>query len=130
MGNTEHIFVYGRLRTGFWNQFLLGNRNPLGTARTVHKYALYASEIPYVRTDRPVSPVRGDVYAATPRMLQDLDSLMAHPAWYRRHKVPVRLDDGRELLAWMYVRPGVGGVLVESGDLLDRPIAAGAPEQE
>lgn len=128
MNRSELVFVYGRLRTGFWNQFLLGRRNPLGTARTVHKYALYASRMPYVRTDRPICPVWGEVYAVNARTLRDLDSLMSHPSWYQRREVPVEFGDRRTMTAWMYTRRGDGGVLVKTGDLLDCTVAVAEPD--
>ncbi|HQK74877.1 MAG TPA: gamma-glutamylcyclotransferase [Candidatus Hydrogenedentes bacterium] len=130
MNSAIHVFVYGRLRSGFWNQFLLGNQKPAGRGRTAEKYALYASAMPYVRMDQTVSPIRGEVYAVNERTLRDLDSLMAHPTWYRRCEVPVVLDDGPEMLAWMYARPGTGGVLVETGDLWNREAAAAGAHQE
>lgn len=130
MNGEEYVFVYGRLRTEFWKGFLLAQQKSFGTARTVQRYALYISKIPYVRMDRAVSPIRGEVYAVTPRALRDLDSLMAHPTWYRRHKVAVAFEDDREITAWMYARPGTRGVLVESGDLLNRETALTGPEQE
>ncbi|MFO7973573.1 MAG: gamma-glutamylcyclotransferase family protein [Candidatus Hydrogenedentota bacterium] len=120
MSNDEYVFVYGRLRAGFWKGFLLGQQKPLGTAHTVQEYALYVSKIPYVRMDQAVSPICGEVYPLTPRVLRDLDSLMAHPKWYQRHRVAVVLEDGTTMEAWMYARRGMGGVSVKSGDLLNR----------
>jgi gamma-glutamylcyclotransferase (GGCT)/AIG2-like uncharacterized protein YtfP len=128
MSNEEYVLVYGRLRTGFWKGSLLGQQKPLGTAHTVQKYALYVTKMPYVRMDQAVSPIYGEVYAVTPRILRDLDSLMAHPTWYRRRKVTVAFEDGCEMAAWMYARPGMSGVLVKTGDLLNRESVVADPE--
>jgi gamma-glutamylcyclotransferase (GGCT)/AIG2-like uncharacterized protein YtfP len=130
MSSEQYVFVYGRLRSGFWNQFLLGARKSAGTGRTVENYALYVSAMPYVRMDQAVSPIRGEVYAVSAQTLRDLDRLMAHPTWYRRYEVPVKLDDGPGITAWLYARPGTGGVLVENGDLWNREEAAAGSNLE
>jgi len=128
LDNADYVFAYGRLRTGFWHQFLLGRRTPVGSGRTSEKYALYASPFPYVRMDQPVSPIRGEVYAVNARILRDMDSLMCCPAWYRRCEVLVVLDNGPQVTAWMYERRGTGGILVEAGDLWDRAEAVAEPD--
>ena len=130
MKSVEYVFVYGRLRCGFWKELLLGNAKCLGTARTVHDYALYARTMPYVTLDEAVSPVWGEVYAVDGHMLRNLDSLMAHPTWYRRHVLPVLLEGGEEVNAWLYTRKGPGGSLVKSGDLLARTAVAAEPGWE
>ncbi|MGI6460861.1 MAG: gamma-glutamylcyclotransferase family protein [Candidatus Hydrogenedentales bacterium] len=130
MSREQYVFVYGRLRSGFWNQFLLGTRKSAGMGRTTESYALYVSAMPYVRVDQAVSPIRGEVYKVSEQTLRDLDRLMAHPTWYRRCEVSIRLDSGPEVTAWMYVRPGTSGVLVENGDLWNRTEVTAGSHQE
>ena len=130
MNSVEYVFVYGRLRCGFWNELLLRNAKCLGTARTVQAYALYARPMPYVTVEEAVCPVWGEVYAVKGHTLRQIDSLMAHPTWYRRRVTPVLLEDGKEVSAWLYTRRGAGGSLVKSGDLLERTGAAAEPGWE
>jgi gamma-glutamylaminecyclotransferase len=85
-------------------------------ATTIEKYALYVAGIPYVVPDEAVSPVTGEVYATNPRILAALDVLEGHPQYYYREKIRVRLDDGKELSAWIYFYPEKMGALVKEGD--------------
>ncbi|EMG36207.1 gamma-glutamylcyclotransferase family protein [Desulfocurvibacter africanus] len=112
----EYVFVYGTLRRSFQNHRLLSRSPCLGGAGTRERYALYVGEYPFVVRDQPVSPIIGEVYKVDPATLMVLDALEEHPQVYRREKVPVVLDDGREIEAWLYFYPRPGGRLIESGD--------------
>ncbi len=112
----EYVFVYGTLRRSFQNHRLLSRSACLGGASTRERYALYVSEYPCVVRDQPVSPIVGEVYKVDPATLMVLDALEEHPQVYRREKVPVVLDDGREIEAWLYFHPRPSGRLIASGD--------------
>jgi gamma-glutamylcyclotransferase (GGCT)/AIG2-like uncharacterized protein YtfP len=47
-----------------------------------------------------------------------LDDLEDHPFEYLRDQAAVIMDDGEEVLAWIYFHPRPGGFLVAGGDLL------------
>jgi gamma-glutamylaminecyclotransferase len=112
----ERVFVYGTLRRGFWNSFLLSNAERLGPARTRHRYALYVNRIPYAVRDEAVSLLVGEVYRVDGPTLAHIDGFKGHPYWYRRERVPVVLADGREVEAWLYFSRHPTGRLVSSGD--------------
>lgn len=112
----EYVFVYGTLRRSFQNHRLLGRSYCLGGARTRERYALYVGEYPFVVRNQAVSRISGEVYKVDSATLMVLDALEEHPSVYRREKVPVALDDGREIEAWLYFHPEPRGRLVESGD--------------
>ncbi len=114
------VFVYGTLRRGYGNHYLLAEgARLLGPARTLEAYALYALEIPFVLRQPALTPIRGEVYAVDQECLARLDELEEHPDWYRRELVGVRTEQGQELRAWLYFYPSPQGRLVPSGDYAD-----------
>lgn len=117
-GGEELVFVYGTLRRGYGNHYLLkeGGARLLDLARTARAYALYALEIPFAVKDQAVSRLRGELYAVTPECLARLDELEEHPQWYCRERVAVVTDRGDNLQAWLYFYPEPRGGLVPSGD--------------
>jgi gamma-glutamylaminecyclotransferase len=116
--HTHIIFVYGTLRKGQWNHYLLDGSKFLGMARTKQKYALYGSGIPFLSRTRAVSQVTGEVYAVDEATLQRLDELEGHPDAYTRELAEVVLENGTELTAWIYFYDLTQGELIESGDFL------------
>lgn len=127
------VFVYGTLRRGYGNHYLLeeGGARLLDLAHTARAYALYALEIPFAVRDQAVSRLRGELYAVDAACLARLDELEEHPAWYRRELVEVVTDRGDNLPAWLYFHPEPRGVLVPSGDyaLHTPPDQSGGPPE-
>jgi gamma-glutamylcyclotransferase (GGCT)/AIG2-like uncharacterized protein YtfP len=115
----EHIFVYGTLRRGSWNNRLLHDAEFMGSARTRGSYALYVDGLPYVVREPEVSAIAGEVYALPARFLPRLDALEGHPDLYQRERIAYRLDDGRVGEAWLYFYPRPEGALVPSGDYFE-----------
>lgn len=116
---SAYVFAYGTLRRGFSNHHLLSRALTLGGARTVRPYSLYLDDFPYCVQDEPAGPVTGEVYKVDDATLLVLDALEEHPHVYRRELVPVTLDDGRQLDAWLYFYPTARGRRVPSGNLAD-----------
>ena len=114
------VFVYGSLRAGSWyhSAYMLG-ADLLGRGRSVDKYAMYFSYVPYVYKHEQQSRITGEVYAVGGPGLRRLDELEDHPTVYRREEVQVELDNGRRVTAWMYFYPERPGRLVPSGDFFD-----------
>ncbi len=116
----ENVFVYGTLRKDYWNhKYYLKNSKFVGKGRTKHKYALYADNIPYVIENENISHIVGEVYCVDEETLERLDYLEGHPTCYKRKKVPIILESGEEIEAWLYFYPEPYGDLVESGDYKD-----------
>jgi len=111
--------VYGTLKKGFGNHFYLERARFLGKGETVEKYALYELEIPYVVKNKKVSTIKGEVYEVERKDLIAIDRLENHPWHYKREKVRVKLEDGREVKAWIYfINPKSGlGTIVQCGRL-------------
>lgn len=113
------VFVYGTLRRSFQNHHLLTKALFLSSGWTRKRYALYLDDYPYCVQTEHVSRVRGELYKVEYPTLMVLDALEEHPRVYRREKVAVDLDDGREMQAWVYFYPRPRGRLLLSGDLAE-----------
>ena len=114
------LFVYGTLRCGFCNHFLLHGATFYGLARSREKYALFVEGIPYVSRAEAVSRIVGEVFQVDEETLEQVDRLEGHPHWYRREEIEVTLADGSNVWAWMYFNESPRGRLIESGDYADR----------
>ena len=123
--NKHLVFVYGTLRSGYHNHFLVSNgasgtsKNiKIGKGKTKNKYALYEHGIPYLVEDEKTSKVTGELYMVDISTLQNLDLLEGHPKWYRRKLIKVLVGE-TEHLAWTYFNKKQGK-LIKSGDYADK----------
>ena len=122
----EHlIFVYGTLRHGQGNHYLLDSSNFLGMAKTKLSYALYGNGVPFLSRARGVSQVTGEVYTVNDVTFSRLDQLEGHPEAYKREQAKIILQDGAELTAWIYFCDMAHGPLIESGDFLQKTLPRG-----
>jgi gamma-glutamylcyclotransferase (GGCT)/AIG2-like uncharacterized protein YtfP len=115
---TDNILVaaYGTLREGWGNNArYLKDSKHLGTGKTVNKYTMRSSGIPFVSKE-PLTTIVVDVYKVNNETLNRLDSLEGHPEWYRREKTDVVLND-KVIPCWLYFNEGYKDApIVESGD--------------
>ena len=103
LNEKDYLFVYGTLKRGRTNHYLLQDAVFVGEAVTKEKYAMYENVIPYVVKGKRVSPIKGEVYEVSLQTLKKVDLLEGHPRFYKREKVKVVLiNSGKELNAWMY----------------------------
>lgn len=88
MEEKKNIFVYGTLKKGYWNNYLLDGAKFLGEALTDKPYRLLGTGVPYAvpeEYDDGGLPVKGEVYEIeTGRHLSRLDNLEGHPNVYTR----------------------------------------------
>ena len=127
------LFVYGTLLRAAHHpmgRFLQANARFLGKG-SIRGRLYHCGWFPRaIASGNPRERVHGELFALTcaPRILAQLDryeviepSAMA-PAHNERVKVPVRLADGRELMAWVYltVRDISRQPRIPSGRWLDR----------
>ena len=114
-----YLFVYGSLRRGFPNHFLLEKSIYMGTYSTVDKYHMIgqvSKSFPYVVDsetefdDANPTHIIGELYDIEADVLQDLDELEGHPDFYTRRTVQVA-DESREhtYSAYVYIleNPGI-----------------------
>ncbi len=112
----EKLFVYGTLKRGYGNHHYLTGSRFIGRAVTRERFALYADSVPFLVKYPPVSRVKGELYEVDPATLRSVDALEGHPHVYRREKITVILEDGREVEAWVYFYPRPRGRLLKSGE--------------
>lgn len=75
------FFVYGTLKKGYWNHYILENSKFVGTFLTAPKYDLYLSDnIPFI-TDG-LYQIRGEVYDVNEKVIKNIDWLEDHPNLY------------------------------------------------
>jgi gamma-glutamylaminecyclotransferase len=101
---TEYIFVYGSLKTGFGNHWLLSEKGLVGEGATASGIVLHCDGgFPFaVRGD---GVAYGEVFQITSSILDDMDYLEGHPAWYKREMVEIALENGEIHDAWIYLNP-------------------------
>nr|CAB3248923.1 putative gamma-glutamylcyclotransferase CG2811 [Phallusia mammillata] len=99
------IFVYGTLKDGFPNNYLLKNKDYgkctfCYNARTVNKYPLVVAteyDIPFMLDlEETGHCIDGEVYDVDNIMLKKLDEIESHPRFYRRTPIkvmPLQTDD-------------------------------------
>ena len=95
------VFVYGTLMKGQANHRLLRDESYLGEA-TLDGYDMY--DLGYFPGIVPgTGTVRGELYRVVTVELLSLDVLEGQGTLYSRETVPVRLEDGSAVDAFVYV---------------------------
>ena len=111
----EIVFVYGTLKEGYGNHYLLEKSIKVSKAVTMEKYGMYESGIPFVIKDEDKTTVKGEVYLVDSPTFTNLDILEGHPSVYKREKIKVLLDDNRKTTAWIYFYPYSCGRSIDNG---------------
>ena len=130
---TQHLFVYGTLRRNARRQIhhlLCRYASFVGEAiyrGKLYNIGLYPGAVP---SDNPMDRVLGEVYRLQEPLvvLAQLDQYegcgpeVLQPAEYRREIQDVRLVNGGQISAWVYLynRPTYGLELIRSGDFFKR----------
>ena len=114
------VAVYGTLRQGFHNHYILGPSTFLGTGKTVDKTTMYSNGgFPIMSLTKPTVEAVVEVYEVDDVVTQArLDRLEGYPEWYNRSIIPVQLDSGEVVDAWIYHQEDMTYPLpiVQSGD--------------
>jgi gamma-glutamylcyclotransferase (GGCT)/AIG2-like uncharacterized protein YtfP len=119
------VFVYGTLKQGYNNSYLLGKSRFLGKAKTISLHVMLNGGFPYVSQETKKGAfsgqVVGEVFEVDDATLKRLDGLEgynpAHPEYshYLRKPVWLMIDDHAEL-AYMY----------QMTDRMNKPVMAAA----
>tara|TARA_B110000091_G_scaffold214337_1_gene267107 strand:- start:2099 stop:2533 length:435 start_codon:yes stop_codon:yes gene_type:complete len=113
----ELVFVYGTLKSGFHNNYLLSREEYICKGETVEKYLLTEDGIPYVSDQIELSHIQGEVYKVSPDSLMDLDMLEGHPNWYERKQVKIKGNDDSVRVCWLYFNEkSLGSLINQDGD--------------
>jgi len=100
----HRVFVYGTLKSGFSNHYLLDGCEYLGDAATVPTYKMIENGFPVIMPDPGGKPLAGEIYTVNDETLARLDQLEREGSSYDRELIDV-LADGEHLptKAFIYV---------------------------
>lgn len=103
------VFVYGTLKAGYRNNYILQTSRLLAKGCTVAKCRMYDAGFPVLRprTAKPAdhnAPVWGEVYLVSdPNVMASLDRLEGEGRMYHRRTKLIRLENGKVVRAQTYV---------------------------
>jgi len=116
MAVTSHlVFVYGTLRRGGWNHYMLARQSYLGRHLTEPRYTMFRlGHFPAV-VARGETPIEGELYRVDGDGLALLDELECYPNVFSRQVIDTPAGG-----AWMYVYNRLVGTdqVVPHGDWL------------
>ena len=116
----ERVFVYGSLRKGGYNSFLLRNSEFIKKVKTKEPMSLWdLGAFPAVTFD-PTVQITGEVYEVDKETLHRLDALEGYPNFYDRTQI--LLED--ESKAWIYFLHHINpkDKLISNGDYIEYSI--------
>jgi gamma-glutamylcyclotransferase (GGCT)/AIG2-like uncharacterized protein YtfP len=88
---THRVFVYGTLKSGFRNHYLLGGCAFFGAATTVSTYRMIENGFPVIMPDPEGRPLAGEIYIVDDDVLARLDQLEREGSSYDRKLTDVNL---------------------------------------
>ena len=88
---THRVFVYGTLKSGFWNHCLLKGCEFFGGAATVPTYKMIENGFPVIMPDPEGKPLAGEIYTVDDETLARLDQLEREGSSYDRKLIDVTL---------------------------------------
>ena len=104
---THRIFVYGTLKGGFRNHYLLEGCELVGAAATVPTYKMIENGFPVIMPDLEGKPLAGEIYIVDDDTLARLDQLEREGSSYDRKLIDVSLPlasgDRLRTKAFIYV---------------------------
>ena len=105
--DVSHVAVYGTLKQGRGNHWLLQDSEFVGKGKTANKFPMICESIPFVYDEIGKGHnIHVEVYDITdPTVAYDIDNLENHPDWYERRLVNIQLATGDHVTAWMYLQP-------------------------
>jgi gamma-glutamylcyclotransferase (GGCT)/AIG2-like uncharacterized protein YtfP len=89
---THRVFVYGTLKSGFCNHYLLEGCEFFGGAATVPTYKMIENGFPVILADPEGKPLAGEIYTVDDVTLARLDQLEREGSSYDRKLIDVTLS--------------------------------------
>ncbi len=115
---SKMVAVYGTLKRGFGANSMLNDAHMVGSGTTVPAYRMTDVGFPMIKKDDEGHPVRVEVYDEP--NWQVLDRYEGVPNLYERHIIPIELDSGETVEAYIYEATCISGDEVkECGDVLE-----------
>jgi gamma-glutamylaminecyclotransferase len=99
---THRVFVYGTLKRGYNNHYLLGRSRYMGKSATRSNYLMVSGGFPVILPLNPGQSVAGELYHVDDATLARLDQLEGVPYMYTREVIDA-LERGKPVKAYVYV---------------------------
>lgn len=101
---TPFVFVYGTLKKGFSNHYLLFDAEFVGEGYTIEKFDLFTDEYP-IAVEGGKYHILGEIYKIKHiETFKKLDLLEGYPDFYDR-KITQIFSKGKIYNAWIYFMP-------------------------
>ncbi len=104
-----YLFVYGSLKKGFENEYLLNKATYISKAVTVRKFAMYTTkndQYPYLIKDKPLNYIEGEVYKiARKDLLKKIDIFEGSPDYYTRESIEIKsrsFENNKRVFTYFY----------------------------
>jgi gamma-glutamylcyclotransferase (GGCT)/AIG2-like uncharacterized protein YtfP len=101
-----YVFVYGTLKEGYGNNYLLGREEFIGKAEALEPFSMFNSGFPVLTQAEPemYGVVKGEIYRILAEStLKNLDALEGNGSMYSREVRIFQLEDGTNISAWVYI---------------------------
>lgn len=103
-----YVFVYGSLKMGYENHYILETSTFISDATTCEKYQMYPSidgEYPFLIKSEKVQNIIGEVYLVNDQAILDaLDQLENYPEYYLKEFIDVAIEDGSIISVLTYFK--------------------------
>lgn len=101
----HRVFVYGTLKRGFCNHYLLENQKFLGTTRTAPQFDIFAFDKsnPFPIMTEGTERVSGEVYEVDDTAIKRLDVLESEGRLY--HRVVIDTENFGKCSAYLFRHP-------------------------
>lgn len=103
-----YVFVYGSLKMGYENNYILENATFVSDAITCDKFQMYpvqSGEYPFLIKSEKAYPIMGEVYEINNQAILDcLDVLEGYPEFYTKEFINIKLEDGTIIQALTYFK--------------------------
>ena len=99
---TNYLFVYGTLKRGFGNNYILRNSEFVGSAISENKFIVYDCGFPCAYPDYNGKKIKGEIYKLTDEDFIFTDRLESNGSLYNRE---IQRFVRKEVLitAWIYI---------------------------
>ncbi len=102
MNKDNNLFVYGTLKRGFGNSYILRNSEFIGSAVSEEKFVIYDCGFPCAYPDYNGKRLSGEIYNLTDEDFIFTDRLESNGSLYNR-EVQDFIFRGELVSAWIYV---------------------------
>lgn len=102
------VFVYGSLKMGFENNYILDNATFISDAITCDKFQMYpviGGAYPFLIKSEKINYILGEVYKVTEQSILDsLDLLEGFPDYYLKDFIDIKLENNTIVQALTYFK--------------------------